>query len=154
MQREPGISLTELWEWIPEVQRISRVVSKGKDHEDLFGDVLVRMAEKRHLLREPGQIYTIVRNIYVSRFRRWGRHIPTDPNTILGEAPANQLERLHCREVTEAVDELPSHHREVILLAVAGHDPRKIAAILGVKDGTARSRLCRARQALERRLNE
>jgi RNA polymerase sigma-70 factor (ECF subfamily) len=53
-----------------------------------------------------------------------------------------------------AVDSLPEKLRLVIVLAVMdGHDIHEVAALLGVPEGTVKSRLFTARQQLKERLD-
>jgi RNA polymerase sigma-70 factor (ECF subfamily) len=52
-----------------------------------------------------------------------------------------------------AVDRLPEKLRVVIVLAaIEGHDVREVASILGVPEGTVKSRLFAARQRLREAL--
>ena len=56
-------------------------------------------------------------------------------------------------QVWEEVDSLPEKLRLVVVLAGAlGHDLREIALLLGVPEGTVKSRLFHARRALAERL--
>ena len=51
--------------------------------------------------------------------------------------------------VWQALDRLPEKLRIVVVLgAVEGHDTREVAALLGLPEGTVKSRLFRARQQL------
>lgn len=56
-------------------------------------------------------------------------------------------------EVTRAIDSLPAHYREAVVLSDV-HQFRyaEIAKILGVPEGTAKSRLFRGRRMLQRKL--
>jgi RNA polymerase sigma-70 factor (ECF subfamily) len=58
-------------------------------------------------------------------------------------------------EVLRAIDELPDEFRETVTLSdVEGLSYAEIAEITGVPVGTVKSRLFRARQALQRKLHE
>ena len=53
----------------------------------------------------------------------------------------------------KAVDDLPEKLRAVIILAaLQGHDVREVAQLLGIPEGTVKSRLFLARAALAERL--
>jgi RNA polymerase sigma-70 factor (ECF subfamily) len=56
-------------------------------------------------------------------------------------------------EVIRAIDSLPAHYREAVMLSDV-HEFRyaEIASILGVPEGTAKSRLFRGRRMLQRKL--
>jgi RNA polymerase sigma-70 factor (ECF subfamily) len=79
------------------------------------------------------------------------------------ESPAAQafrpqaVEEMMSRERTEllwhAIDALPEKLRVVVVLAnIEGHDVREVAALLGLPDGTVKSRLFLARQRLKEKL--
>jgi RNA polymerase sigma-70 factor, ECF subfamily len=52
-----------------------------------------------------------------------------------------------------AIDSLPEKLRLVIVLSsIRGHDTREVATLLGIPDGTVRSRLFLARKALAEKL--
>ncbi|HEY8152056.1 MAG TPA: sigma factor-like helix-turn-helix DNA-binding protein, partial [Vicinamibacteria bacterium] len=57
------------------------------------------------------------------------------------------------QRVWEAVDELPEKLRIVVVLsAIEGHGMREVAALLGLAEGTVKSRLHAARRRLLERL--
>jgi RNA polymerase sigma-70 factor, ECF subfamily len=67
------------------------------------------------------------------------------------------VEEMMSRERTEllwhAIDALPEKLRVVVVLAnIEGHDVREVAALLGLPDGTVKSRLFLARQRLKEKL--
>jgi RNA polymerase sigma-70 factor (ECF subfamily) len=67
--------------------------------------------------------------------------------TLVYEAPISQ--DLHDEEVLKALDKLPAHYREVVLLCdVQEFSYKEIAEILSVPIGTVMSRLNRGRKLL------
>ena len=73
---------------------------------------------------------------------------PATPETVL-------IERTNSQMMQRAIDELPVHFRETLLLCeVEGMTYREIAEILSVPIGTVMSRLARARKALRESLCE
>lgn len=81
------------------------------------------------------------------------------PSELDSPAPAWDLESLDWEQVDDrlkhAIDELPDHYREVLLLwAVEGLKYREIADVLDVPLGTVMSRLYRARAILSTELAE
>jgi RNA polymerase sigma-70 factor (ECF subfamily) len=146
---------------IPRLRRYARHLTRGHDRaDDLVQDCLARAIAKRDTW-EPGTnlqgwLFTILRNGYISEFRRYSRR---GPELELAEGDgrcavkADQEMRLHLQEVAAAFDVLSSEHREVLqLVAIEGLKYEEVAKILGVPVGTVRSRLSRARAALRLRL--
>jgi len=62
-------------------------------------------------------------------------------------------ERERAQHLWTAIDSLPEKLRLVIVLSsIQGHDTREVAALLGIPEGTVRSRLFLARKALAEKL--
>jgi len=62
-------------------------------------------------------------------------------------------ERERAERLWRAIEDLPEKQREVILLsAIQGHDVREVALLLGLPEGTVKSRLFLARKGLAQRL--
>ena len=107
---------------------------------------------------------TILRNTFINEYCR-ERH--RGPTVNLDEAEAFSLfpevqdedpagrffDRIVDEEVLRAIDELPEEFRETLVLSdVEGLPYQEIAEVTGVPVGTVKSRLFRARRALQRRL--
>ena len=74
-----------------------------------------------------------------------------DPHPACTEAVAAERER--AAHLWTAIDTLPDKLRIVIVLSsIEGHDTREVAALLRIPEGTVRSRLFLARQALAEKL--
>lgn len=127
-------------------------------------------AEGRFELREQGVrpwLFKILHNNFYTHYRKKKRE-PTIADDLIqdnvaGELdsppPAWDLEHLDWEQVDDrlkhAIDELPDHYREVLLLwAVEGLKYREIAEVLDVALGTVMSRLYRARSILSEKLAE
>ncbi|HWB11576.1 MAG TPA: RNA polymerase sigma factor [Pirellulales bacterium] len=132
--------------------------------EEVFQTVFLRVHEKARLF-EGGRalrpwIYSIVTHQAIDALRKRGRRSATSLDTIHGDAemdgttlldmledrdgsPAKRLEEHEKSEwARRAVDELPEHLREVVLLIYfQGLKFRKAAEILGIPLGTAKSRM-------------
>ncbi len=69
--------------------------------------------------------------------------------------PAVEAEKRELREaLSRGIDELPQHHREIIVMReMTGMSYEEIATTLGISEGTVKSRLSRARQNLVSLLN-
>jgi RNA polymerase sigma-70 factor (ECF subfamily) len=112
-----------------------------------------------------GWLFAIMRNVWLNQLRharsgpqfieldadeesyaRWPDAGATDPYSIY-------LRKVERCEVRAAIDSLPAHHREIIVLRdIEGFSYQQIANILGCPAGTVMSRLGRAREKLREML--
>lgn len=115
-------------------------------------------------------LFTILHNNFYTKIKKQRRE-PALGDDVIAEVaggvdgevdsppPAWDLAHLDWEQVDDrlkhAIDELPDHYREVLLLwAVEGLKYREIADVLGVALGTVMSRLHRARATLTQKLGE
>lgn len=110
---------------------------------------------KGHLWRPVGRLrswlFKLLYRLYLnSRQTAAARHETTHPDPARGQqAWQNGDMDMRCREVLALVDRLPAPQRDALLLmALEQPSYRDAAAILGIRVGTLRSRLSRAREAL------
>ena len=84
------------------------------------------------------------------------RRLGSAQTPSLGMSAEDMLfERLTEEEIKDAVEDLPTQYREVVLLAdVQGFSYKEIADILDIPDGTVMSRLHRGRAKLQKDLLE
>jgi RNA polymerase sigma-70 factor (ECF subfamily) len=99
-------------------------------------------------------LFTILRNIYYSEFRKRRREAP-DPDGAIASArliaPESQNAHMDFLDFREALQKLPLDQREaLILVAASGMSYEEAAEICGCAPGTMKSRVNRARN----RLNE
>lgn len=73
-------------------------------------------------------------------------------SSVFGDAEHEAIETDRSRRLWTAIDDLPDRLRMVVVLAaIEGHGTKDVAALLGIPDGTVKSRLFDAkRQLLER----
>jgi len=126
-------------------------------------------AEGRFELREPGVrpwLFKILHNSFYTRVGKKRRepilsddlsYQPGTANEPGEPGPAWDLAHLDWEQVDQrlkqAIEELPEHYRQVLLLwAVEGLKYREVAEVLSVPLGTVMSRLYRARSILARSL--
>jgi RNA polymerase sigma-70 factor (ECF subfamily) len=129
--------------------------------DDLLGEVWVRALTARGGYDSARAcalpwLYGIARNVLRAHWRQTttaGAEV-ADPAVDPWDDVVDRLDSAaEARTVLSAVRELPPAEREVLLLvAWEGLTPAEAAAALGVPQGTARSRLHRARTALRRAL--
>jgi len=111
-----------------------------------------------------GWLLTILRNSFINEYRRRTRHPETvdvdtiEPYAVFGEVQDDDpqgafFDQIVDDEVLKAIDELPEAFRETLVLSdVEGLSYQEIGKILGVPVGTVKSRLFRARHALQGKL--
>lgn len=145
-----------------------------EDASDLVQETYLKAfkAEGRFELRDHGVrpwLFKILHNNFYTRVKKQKRE-PALGDEVLQEVsggvpgevdappPAWDLEHLDWEQVDDrlksAINELPDHYREVLLLwAVEGLKYREVAEVLGVALGTVMSRLYRARAILTENLS-
>ena len=151
----------------------ARLLGDPEEARDLSQEVFLQVY--RHLNRFEGRstlrtwIYRIVVNQSRNRQRWWRRRrgersctlddlTPADEARSMASDPrespferASRAER--ARRVQAALLEIPFHHRSILVLReVEGLTCDEIAATLGLPEGTVKSRLSRAREALKNQL--
>ncbi len=137
------------------------------DADDLVSETVVRALEKWRQY-EPGTnlrawLFTILYHSFVSRKRRVEKREvhPSDDREgwsafdVVGETdPEGKFfDSFIDDEISRAIDELPDEYRGAVILSDI-HEMRyaEIAEILGVPEGTVKSRLFRARRILQKKL--
>jgi RNA polymerase sigma-70 factor (ECF subfamily) len=137
------------------------------DAEDLVSDTLLRAFERWEQYRLGTNIrawlFTILYHVFVSRKRRIdAREVqPSEEGEgwsafeAVGEVdPEGRFyDSFLDEEITRAIDALPDEYRSAVVLSDV-HELRyaEIAQILGVPEGTVKSRLFRGRRILQKKL--
>jgi RNA polymerase sigma factor, sigma-70 family len=142
---------------------VARRVTDPHQVADLTAEVFVAVLDSSHTYRpdrggETAWLYGVAHNVLRAERRRAARelrargrivgHRLLDPDDI-----AHLEERIDAEEparrILQAMAELPEGERALLeLVAVDGLTPAEAAAALGIRPGTARVRLHRARRAL------
>lgn len=145
-----------------------RLTSDPSRAEDLVQDAMLK-ALRSWQQYQPGTnvrawLLTILRNTFINDYRREKTRGPT---VDISEAESFSLfeevgdrdpegrffDRIVDDEVLRAIDQLPEEFRETLVLSdVEGLPYQEIGRITGVPVGTVKSRLFRARKALQGRL--
>ncbi|GIW52675.1 MAG: RNA polymerase sigma factor RpoE [Gemmatimonadales bacterium] len=153
------------------VYRFARSLTRDAQRaEDLAQEAMLKAYRSWHQYR-PGTnarawLLTIVRNTFINQYRRQ-QHEGTSvdlgemesytafPEVQERDPEGKFFDRIVDEEVLRAIEELPEEFREVVVLSdLEDLSYAEIAELLGVPVGTVKSRLFRARQALQRKLYE
>lgn len=137
-----------------------RLTGNKPDADDLLQSTFLRAMEKKHLFKENSNLYSwtskIMFNIFVSGYRRSKKfESQYDPENYINnkKVPANQELEIELKNVGKAMNTLSDDHRTIlIMVCVHGMQYAEVAKKLDIPVGTVRSRLSRARNSLESRL--
>lgn len=135
----------------------SRLTGNAVDADDLLQATVLRAMEKRHQFYEGTNLFSwtskIMFNLFVSGYRRKTRfESQYDPEIVIGAQStiASQETELELRNVQRAMKRLSPDHRDILLMVcVQGMQYTEVAELLDIPVGTVRSRLSRAREALQ-----
>ncbi|MEY4269201.1 MAG: hypothetical protein RLZZ58_417 [Pseudomonadota bacterium] len=142
---------------IPHLRAFARSLSGNRDlADDLVQDTMVRAWTARASYTQGTNFkawtFVILRNHFLSQRRRDRFHGDYDADMVeqqLAVAPA-QEDSVMLADVQRALMQLPDSQREaLILVGAGGFEYEEAAAICGVAVGTIKSRVSRARAALE-----
>ncbi|HUT37552.1 MAG TPA: sigma-70 family RNA polymerase sigma factor [Planctomycetota bacterium] len=154
---------------------VSRMVSQREDAEDLAQEAFVKAFRGIGAFEGRSSFYTwlysIAFNVVVSHRRKVGSARHLRPLSLHegseddgrghqvednAERPGAAIERRELRERLElAIADLADDYREVIVMRdIEGFGYQAIAEVLGCPEGTVKSRLHRARQALREQLKD
>ncbi|SEQ90186.1 RNA polymerase sigma-70 factor, ECF subfamily [Streptomyces sp. yr375] len=129
----------------PLVVRLCQRVTR-RHGPDAAQEAMVAIYRGLRGLREPGAFYAWVRAVAVREavrtHQRLGDFAAEDLPDLVQDA--NPMAAVH---ISDVLDRLPDHHREVLTLRVVyGLDEQEMATALALPLGTVRSRLYRARR--------
>jgi len=127
------------------------------DAEDLLHNTLVRAIEKKHLFQEGSNLFSwtskIMYNMFVSAYRRKTKfETQYDPETFIEKesVEATQDIEMEVYDVDQAINTLPDNSKEILMMVcVHNQSYAKVSEMLNIPIGTVRSRLSRARSALQ-----
>jgi len=143
--------------------KLARIPS---DAEDIVSETIVRAFDHWEQYRlgtnARAWLFTILYHVFVNRRRGDRREVfysdidevgPHVEHAMEADPEGEFYDAIVDDEVTRAIESLPAHYREAVVLSDV-HEFRyaEIAGILGVPEGTAKSRLFRGRQMLQRKL--
>ncbi|MEX1129222.1 MAG: sigma-70 family RNA polymerase sigma factor [Vicinamibacterales bacterium] len=136
------------------------VLRHREDAEDVAQDALAKAYRSFRQLRDRERFRAwLVRATWrmaIDRRRGERRRVAREEAVDTpGEASAEQVavDRERAAHLWTAIDTLPDKLRLVIVLSgIEGHDTRDVGSLLGIPEGTVRSRLFTARKVLAERL--
>ncbi len=140
---------------VPELRAFAHSLARNADAaHDLVQDTMVRAwgARKRFQANTNMRAWTfsILRNRHRSLWARSNRMVEWGPDAETRLAiPAHQESPLDLADLHRAMQQLPIHQREaLVLIGAGGLSHEEAAEICGCAVGTIKSRVSRARQAL------
>lgn len=149
-QRGDTLAMAELLDILaPYVGRVCAPIALGQG-ADAAQETLVSVFKSLRTLKDPAALHGWVRAIAVREAirtaQRAGRTVPAD----LSALPARGDPQLSA-DIRDVLERLSPEHRAVLMLRdVEGLDERTAAALLGVRTGTVKSRLHRARDTFRK----
>ncbi|MFE1595542.1 RNA polymerase sigma factor [Nocardia sp. NPDC058705] len=141
----------------PHIQRFAHsLCATTEDAEDAAQEALIILYRKIGMLRASGALaswmFRIVRNECLRRARLAGR-ITLQHNVAVASAEEEVLRRLEAGRVAAAVAALPADQRSVLIMRdIQGYSGRMVADALGLSTAAMKSRLHRARAAIQQAL--
>lgn len=152
----------ELTALVPRLRAYARSLCGSADQaDDLVQDTLLRAWTARDRFQAGTNMrawcYIILRNQFFSQRRRLRFRAEWDENLSeqLLSRPASQDRVIELADVQRALMALPVMQREaLVLIGAGGFSHEEAAAIADVAVGTIKSRVARARAALEQIINE
>jgi RNA polymerase sigma-70 factor, ECF subfamily len=137
------------------------VVRQRQDAEEIAQEAFVKAYRSFSSLRDRSAfrswLFRMTWRLAIDRWRSDRRRIAREQTSWTGatDATAESVASANQRaaRLWSAIDELPEKLRQTIVLsAIQGYDVREVASLLGLPEGTVKSRLYLARKALAKRL--
>jgi len=152
----------QLQKVIPHLRAFGRGLSGNRDTtDDLVQETMLKAWTARSRFQAGTNFkawaFTILRNLYFSQTRR--KRFVGEWNDLVADrvlaAPASQDKTVELRDLMRALQQISPDQREaIILVAAAGMSYEEVAEVTGVMLGTVKSRVSRARAALETLMTE
>ncbi|MEU2178250.1 RNA polymerase sigma factor [Nocardia sp. NPDC019219] len=142
----------------PHVRRFAHTLcASAEDAEDAAQEALIILYRKIGTLRASGALaswmFRIVRNECLRQWRMVTRHFEPIPDSAVASAEEEAVRRLEARRVAAVIAALPADQRQVLIMRdVQGYSGRIVAHMLGSSVAAMKSRLHRARAAVQHEL--
>jgi RNA polymerase sigma-70 factor, ECF subfamily len=138
------------------------VLRNTAEAEDVAQEAVIRAYRNFHRLRERESfrpwIVRVAWRLALDRIRAAGRRERREQAALAAKSAAPAVEDVAAsnefeRHVASALDELPEKLRLVMVLAaIEGYNTREVANLIGVPEGTVKSRLHLARKQMAEKL--
>jgi RNA polymerase sigma-70 factor, ECF subfamily len=149
--------------WLPQVVNWARRLGGPRvDPHDISQEVFIVVTKRIDRLYSPekwsGWLYGITRNVVISHRRRaWFRRVipGLDREPVSKGRGADVIAEMseRAQRVHEALDRIPDKQREVVVLCLLeGRSTAEAAEMIGVAQGTVKSRMKVAKEKLARLL--
>ena len=156
----PGMK-AELLAAIPSLRAFAMSLSGNIDRaDDLVQETLVKAWSNLGSFTEgtnmAAWLFTILRNLFYSEYRKRRREVPDPEGQIAGRLAStpNQNAHMDFLDFSGALQQLSADQREaLILVGASGMSYEEAAEICGVRVGTVKSRVSRARSRLDEIMN-
>jgi RNA polymerase sigma-70 factor (ECF subfamily) len=154
-----GLALKEVAGVIRAVARRRIGPSTGVDVEDVVQETLLAIHTKRHTWDPSAPlgpwVYAIMRYKIADQFRRRGKAITVDIETVIETLEAEAPETVSEREITRALDGLAEGQRRVVrAISVEGRTIGETAAAFGMQETAVRVALHRGLSAIAARFGK
>lgn len=138
-----------------------KLTGNSSDAEDLLQSTVLRAIEKKHLFQEGTNLFKwtskIMFNLFVSGYRRKAKfESQYDPETYIEKQKVepDQESKMQLQQVEAAMNTISDDHRQILdKVCIKGKRYAEVSEELGIPVGTVRSRLSRARSALQEALD-
>jgi RNA polymerase sigma factor (sigma-70 family) len=139
------------------------ILNNEQDAMDAAQEALIRIYTKIDSYEEKAQFKTwvqrIVTNICIDKFRRTKASVSIEEHNMVFSTDNNVEEEVlssyAAKDIREAINQLPEHHRTVVVLRyLQDFSYTEIADSLGLPLNTVKSYLFRARRQLQTLLKE
>lgn len=158
---QPGATTRLVDAWLPVVLAwCMRLGGAHIDAEDAAHDVMIKLLTRLEDIREPervaGWLFQVTRSVLRSHRRRsWGRRwLGVLPSNLVdrGQSPHDDLEQHEvAKRVSQALEAVPLKYREVLVLCdIEDHTRAEVADMLGIPEGTVKSRVRIGRERLRK----
>ncbi|QCP85665.1 sigma-70 family RNA polymerase sigma factor [Cereibacter sphaeroides] len=153
-QTPPRSIIPDVVDLIPALRAYARSLSRNQsDADDLVQETLLKAIANVDKF-QPGTrlrawLFTILRNTFYTRIRVSARERTGAADCVSGEMSVQPSQEwtVRGRELMAAIDRLPPHYREILILVVMlGESYEEAARICDCAIGTVKSRVSRARQ--------